>query len=178
MITLPSWALVAILILGSSRAFGAEPVPGSSAAHEAMASCHAAAREPDDRARAALLERSLALAEALVRRDDQDAAAHFAVFCALGRRLQERPLGWRTLGAIVRLRRAIDRALALAPDSAELLTAKGMMLLELPRLFGGDVVEGGRLLQRAHELDPAFPDAGRARADRIAGASVSATGRR
>lgn len=170
-------ALAAILILGAARASGAGPLPGSPAAHEAMALCDAAAREPDGRARLSLLERSLALAEAVVRRDERDAAGHFAVFCALGRRLQEHALGWRTLGAISRLRRAIDRALALAPDAPELLTAKGMMLLKLPRLFGGDVRAGEQLLRRVLELHPAFPEAVQALADRTESRSSSASGR-
>ena len=36
------------------------------------------------------------------------------------------------------------------------------MLLELPRLFGGDRDEGERLLRRALEIAPGFADAERA----------------
>jgi hypothetical protein len=164
----PTMALATVLILATASSGRADGVPGSTAALEAVALCHAAARTPDRTLRAALLERGLALAEAAAARDDTDAAAHFAIFCTLGRQLQERALGWRTLGAIRRARRAIDRALALAPASAELLTAKGVMLLRLPRLLGGDPGEGELLLRRALELSPGFAAAVQTLAERPA----------
>ena len=47
--------------------------------------------------------------------------------------------------------------LALAPDYPAALAAKGEMLVELPRLLGGDPQEGERLLRRAVALDPDDP---------------------
>jgi cytochrome c-type biogenesis protein CcmH/NrfG len=55
------------------------------------------------------------------------------------------------------VRKEIDIALALAPDYPAALAAKGEMLVELPRLFGGDPREGERLLRRAVALDPDDP---------------------
>jgi tetratricopeptide (TPR) repeat protein len=152
-------AAIAVLVAGSTPSTRADALPGSARAFEALALCDAAARQPDDAVRSSLLEQGLALAEAAVETDPADAAGHFAVFCTLGRRVQRHPLAWGTPGAVRRARREIDRALELAPGSPELLTAKGIMLLELPRLLGGDPDEGRRLLHRALELAPGFADA-------------------
>ena len=59
--------------------------------------------------------------------DPQDAVAHFAVFCNLGKRLQMKrdALGlFATLGELGRAQREIDIALALAPDYSAALAAK------------------------------------------------------
>jgi hypothetical protein len=156
---------VAVLLLGHGGSTRADTLPGSFRALEALALCDAAARQTDEASRASLLERGLALAEAAVAADDTDAAAHFAIFCNLGRRLQLQPLGWGRVTAVRRVRIEIDRALALAPRSARVLTAKGIMLLELPRLLGGDPDEGRRLLRRALEVSPGFADAAQALAE-------------
>jgi len=157
-----SLLLAAVWLLGHAVSAPADTLPGSVRALEALALCHAAASETDATARLALLDRGLTLAEAAVEADDADAAGHFAVFCTVGRRLQLRPLGLGSLGEIRRVRREIDHALALAPRSAQVLTAKGTMLLELPRLLGGDRDEGTRLLRQALAIAPGFADAERA----------------
>ena len=59
-----------------------------------------------------------------------------------------------TLGDLHRVQREIDVTLTLAPDYPAALAAKGQMLVELPRLLGGDAQEGERLLRRAVALDP------------------------
>ncbi len=159
-----TWAIAAVL-LGSVTSARAHTLPGSPRGLEALALCRFAAEQNDTSARLALLERGLALAEEAVEHDDADAAGHFAVFCNLGRRLQLRPLSFGNLFAIRRVRREIDRTLALTPDAPGVLTAKGIMLLELPSLLGGDATEGERLLRRALEVDPDFEDARRALAE-------------
>ena len=63
----------------------------------------------------------------------------------------------RRSGSFGRVQKEIDIALALAPDYPAALAAKGEMLVELPRLFGGDLQEGERLLRRAVALDPDDP---------------------
>jgi len=93
-----------------------------------------------------------------MRANPRDAVAHFAVFCNLGKRLDmERHGGglFATLGDLHRVQREIEIALALAPDYPAALAAKGEMLVELPRLLGGDPREGERL--RAVALDPDDP---------------------
>src|SRR5262245_36677033 len=173
-----TWAIAAVLVLGLVASARSYTLPGSQRGLEALALCHSAAEEPDTSARLSLLDRGLALAEAAVAADDADAAGHFAVFCNLGRRLQLGPLRWGSLMGISRVRRAIDRALALVPDSAQLLTAKGVMLLELPRLRGGDTAEGQQLLRRALEVAPGFADAEEALAAHAGGARSVASVRR
>jgi hypothetical protein len=44
-----------------------------------------------------------------------------------------------------------------------MLVAKGVLLLTLPSIFGGNVSEGKRLVQRAHEAAPGPVDAQRMR---------------
>jgi len=154
--------LIAVLLLGQASSARADSLPGSFRALEALALCDAATRQDVAAERAALLERGLALAQTAVDADDTDSAGHFALFCNLGRRLQLHPLGLGSLAAVRRVRHAIDRALELAPRSTSVLTAKGIMLLELPRLFGGDRDQGERLLRRALEIAPGFADAERA----------------
>src|SRR5262245_49674842 len=164
---LTTLAVAAVLLLGPS-ATRADTLRGSARAREAMALCHAAAGEMDRAAQVSLLDRGLALAEDAVRSDDGDPSAHFAVFCNLGRRVRLRPLGIGSFSAVRRVRREIDRALALAPDAPELLTAKGVMLLELPGLLGGDAAEGKRLLHRALAVSPGFARAREALRERAA----------
>jgi len=101
-----------------------------------------------------VLMRGLELAQDAAAADPSDAQAHFAVFCNLGKQVQSRPLGLRELGAIGRLRQELDTALELAPDDGEALTAKGAMLLALPRFLGGDVRRGEELLRTALIKDP------------------------
>ena len=150
--------VVAALGLCAAVAHGGQPQPAGMAA-EALALCEQA-DQLSSAERWAVLARGLARAEEAVRADPQDAVAHFAVFCNLGKRLELERHGaglFATLGDLRRVQREIDIALALAPDYAAALAAKGEMLVELPRLFGGDLQEGERLLRRAVALDPDDP---------------------
>src|SRR6185295_12762456 len=97
----------------------------------------------------AMLAESLRLAEAAVVADERDPLAHFAVFCALGGQMQRAGIGLAALTRLRRLRQEVDRTLELAPDYADALFGKGSLLLETPRVLGGDPVEGERLLRRA-----------------------------
>ncbi|HVM98129.1 MAG TPA: hypothetical protein VMT89_17170 [Candidatus Acidoferrales bacterium] len=131
---------------------GATP-RGSVDSHQALALCHQA-----DNAigleRSDTLKRGLQLAERARETDDRDAAAHFAIFCNLGKQIRFAGLSWSSLRHVRRLRHEIDRTLELAPDDPDALTAKGELLLELPGILGGDTDEGTRLLQRAIAVDP------------------------
>jgi tetratricopeptide (TPR) repeat protein len=109
--------------------------------------------------RAALLERGLADAEKAIASHEQDAKAHFAVFCNLGRKLQNEGASLTAVSEIERMKREIDRALALEPNFVDALAAKGAMLIQLPGLMGGDEEEGEKLIRRAVDLAPDHPAA-------------------
>src|SRR5262249_44082288 len=110
--------------------------------------------------RVAVLARGLGRAEEAVKADPRDAGAHFAVFCNLGKRLDmKRHEGGSVCGA----RRALPpgRGDRHRPGARSGLSggaaAKGEMLVQLPRLLGGDPRQGERLLRRAVALDPDDP---------------------
>ena len=144
------------LVLCAAVARAGQPEPVGPATSEAVALCNEA-DQVSVAERSAVLARGLARAEEAVRADPRDAVAHFAVFCNLGKRLEMERQGRRlfaTLGDLHRVQREIDITLALAPDYPAALAAKGEMLVELPRLLGGNPQEGERLLRRAVALDP------------------------
>jgi hypothetical protein len=148
--------VVAVLLVYPTVVPAEQSTTVSPAVRQALELCDAAdsAPLPD---RAAILTRGLERAEEAVEANPQDATAHFAVFCNLGKRtdLQRRTHGFLgLLRDVERARRELDEALTLAPDDPAALAAKGQMLTELPRFLGGDPAEGERLLRRAAALDP------------------------
>jgi Flp pilus assembly protein TadD len=122
-------------------------------AREALAICRSVGELPVHQ-RLVRLEAGLTMAERATFDDPTNALAQFAAFCNRGKRLQILGFTFGAFAELRRLRREIDRALELAPDWPEALAGKGAMLVALPRILGGDVVEGERLLRRALELDP------------------------
>lgn len=163
-----------LLLVTIAVAAGAEPMHRSTLAARALAAC-AAADQETGATREALLRVGLRLAEEAVDLDGGDADAHFAVFCNLGKQVDDRGLGFRTLLAVRRLRRTIDRALAIRPDHTEALVAKAAMLLRLPRALGGDPLEAEACLARALELRPDHPVALSIVAERRRAAATVAT---
>jgi hypothetical protein len=147
----PALAAVALAV---AFAAAADP-PGTPAAHAALDLCHRAQDAPPSE-RAALFGRALRLAEQAVAEDERDAIAHFAVFCSLGGKMELAGLRVGALLGLRRLRREVDRTLELAPDFSDALAGKGALLLDTPRLLGGDPAEGERLLRRAIALDPGY----------------------
>ncbi len=144
-----------LLVLVCAALAGAADPPGSTASHEALALCQRAGDAPEAE-QDALLARSLAMAETAVATDDGDALAHFAVFCSLGEQMRRAGVSVRALTRLRRLRREVDRTLVLAPDFADALAGKGALLLDTPRLLGGDPAAAVGLLQRAIEIDPGY----------------------
>ena len=157
--TRPALVVIGIVILCAVAVRAAE-MAHDSVAGEALALCHEADQVAGSE-RAAVLTRGLDRAEEAVRANPQDATAHFAVFCNLGKQLDmKRRSGLGLLSMhrdLQRAQREIDIALSLAPDSPATLAAKGAMLAELPRFFGGDHEEGLHLLRRARTLEPDDP---------------------
>jgi len=93
-------------------------------------------------------------AEDALQRNPNSAGANFVYFAATGRILLRDGLT-RNLFALRDLdRRYLDRAIQINPRYANALAAKGGVLLDLPTLLGGDLVEALRLLRRANEINP------------------------
>ena len=66
-------------------------------------------------------------------------------------------LDGETLSSVFQLRRLtaeIDRALELNPEYTEAQAAKGILLIRLPRLLGGDAERGETMLRRVLQKDP------------------------
>ncbi|HLK09844.1 MAG TPA: hypothetical protein VKW76_00515 [Candidatus Binatia bacterium] len=150
--------LVAVAVLVVAAAARAADPPGTPRSREALALCQQAADAPAAE-RPALLARSAALAEQAIGDHEDDALAHFAAFCAVGGEARIAGASLLSLWKVHRLRREIDRTLALAPDYADALLGKGSLLLHLPRLLGGDAAAGERLVRRALAVDPEFVEA-------------------
>jgi hypothetical protein len=149
------WRVVALLALLTSIASAANATAGELASRidDALALCAAA----DDLApveRLPVLARGLELADAAVALDERSARAHFAVVCNLGKATALAAPGFGTFGAVRRLRREIDVTIALAPNDADALAAKGAFLLKIPRWLGGDRQEAELWLRRALAVDP------------------------
>ncbi len=120
---------------------------------QSLALCTAADRLPASE-RLQVLARGLDLADAAIALDTRSARAHFAVVCSLGKATELAGNGFGAMKAVYRLRREIDLTLALAPDHAEALAAKGALLVKLPRWLGGDRREAEVWLRRALTADP------------------------
>ncbi len=148
----PHAALLASAMLVAAATAMADPV-ATGDAREALARCYDADRLAEDVRREAL-QRGLLLADRAIAADPDDPTAHFAAFCLLGKRVELDGISFGLLGDVRRVRRHVDRALALAPDWPAALAGKGAMLMTLPGLLGGDADEGERLLRRAIVLDP------------------------
>ena len=151
-----SWraaALAATLLLTAVGTATAVPV-GSSTAREALTLCERAESLPAGAERDQLLVRGMALAEAAVAADPRDALAHYATVCNLGNQMQASGLGFGQLVRLPRLRRELDVTLELAPDDADSMVAKGALLLQLPRLLGGDATAAEDLLRHAVAIEP------------------------
>jgi Flp pilus assembly protein TadD len=134
------------------RVAWAVPV-GSPTAAAALRTCEGADELSED-LRAQALATGVSLAEAALAASGSDPLAHFALVCNLGKQMEDAGLGLGQLFRLRRLRSELDATLALVPDDADALAAKGALLLRLPRFFGGDVAEAEVLLRRAVAAEP------------------------
>jgi hypothetical protein len=145
---------VAVALLGALPARSAD----GAGAREALALCRQADSAPAGEQRA-LLQRGLDAAEAAVQADERNAAAHFAIFCDLGKIMRLDGARPSSFFSLRRLRSEVDRTLELAPNDADALVGKAATLYYTPRLLGGDAVEGERLLRAALDVAPDYVDA-------------------
>jgi len=123
-------------------------------AKRGLAECEEGRRSTVRDDRQAHFQQGQILAERAVALDGQSAEAHFAVFCNMGELMR---LDGETLSSVFQLRRLtaeIDRALELNPEYTEAQAAKGILLIRLPRLLGGDAERGETLLRHVLQKDP------------------------
>jgi tetratricopeptide (TPR) repeat protein len=151
--------LIAVLSLLGGTAEAAKVVrlddgTGSEAGRGAAQLCRQVDVKSRSEAAKGQLVRALALAEKAIAENENDAKAHFAVFCSLGRRAEIEGADVEGLTTLGRMRDSLDRALEIEPTFVDALLAKGRLLARLPWILGGDAEEGERLIRRAIELDP------------------------
>lgn len=133
--------------------------PGVSAqVLEAIELCTTAEQLPEAQ-RKVVIGRGLALAEAAVSARGNDARAHFALFCHLARHAEMEGVSMGALATVKRMEAAVDRALELEPQYLDAIIGKGVLLIELPWMMGGDEDRGEEMLREAIALDPSFAPA-------------------
>jgi hypothetical protein len=141
---------VAVLAAAATLAFS-QLAPASQSASDvaaqAMQECDRGQEATSREERQQHFERGEALAARAVTLDDASAAAHFAVVCNLGEMLRIDGEKITSVFALRRLLAELDRTLELDPDHGDAMATKGILLLRLPRMFGGDAKEGERLLR-------------------------------
>jgi tetratricopeptide (TPR) repeat protein len=149
------WVLAILLGVLSSA-------PGSASVHEsarklsakAQRECDLGRRVQERSIRLAHFERSQSLAEQAIALDDQQANAHFALFCSIGEQMRIDGESLSSLLAFRRMMRELDRTLELNPGHLNALSSKGTLLIRLPVLLGGDAGKGEQMLRRVIQRDP------------------------
>lgn len=147
------------LLVSAMMVLGLFPVAfaGTSAielSQQSMDQCQKGRIATDREARAHHFERGQQLAEQAIQLDQQYPNGHFAFFCNLGEQMR---LDGEVLSAVLeydRIMDALDTAISLNPDYLDALSAKGMLLVRLPWVMGGDQEKGEVLLKRVVKEDP------------------------
>jgi tetratricopeptide (TPR) repeat protein len=148
----PIAAFLALAITGAISTAHAETASELAAA--AMRECDQGQVAATRDLRVQHFERGQALAEKAVALDDTGAVAHFAIFCNLGEMLR---VDGESITSVLKLRqmmRELDRTLELDPDHLDALSSKGVLLVRLPTLLGGDPPRGETMLERVLREDP------------------------
>lgn len=149
-------AVAVVAALGLARPAEAieTKATASTLSARSLAECERGRQAPDRSTREAAFAKGLELAERAVALDDDDASAHFAVFCNKGEILR---LDGEKISSVFEFRdvmRELDRTLALEPDHLKAMASKGILLIRLPRLLGGDAEAGEALLRKVTARDP------------------------
>ena len=151
---LPVLALVAFSLASTTAASAAPPESARALAAQAMQECEQGQVAPTRDQRVAHYERGQGIAEKAVTLDDLSPAAHFAVFCNLGELLR---VDGESITSVLKFRymmRELDRTLELDPNNLDAIASKGVLLIRLPTLLGGDVPAGQKMLERVLREDP------------------------
>jgi hypothetical protein len=140
------------LLSATSVVHGAEDA--SSLARRSLEECNEGRDSQVRDVREQHFARGQQMAERAVALDDQNAEAHFALFCNMGEAMR---IDGESISSLIGLRRLmaeLDRTLELDPNHVDALAAKGTMLLRLPRVFGGDAQKGEAMLRDVIQRDP------------------------
>jgi hypothetical protein len=104
--------------------------------------------------RLAHFQRGQVLGEQAITADEKYPDAHFSLFCNLGELLRVDGESLTSVFGLRRMMNELDRTLELAPHHIDALSAKGTLLVKLPRILGGNSQEGERLLQQVVNQAP------------------------
>jgi len=129
-------------------------VDAESLAARSIAECERGRRATDREAREAAFLRGLELAEAAVEANDDAASAHFGIFCNKGELLR---IDGEKISSVLEFRtvmRELDRTLAIDPGHLQAMASKGILLMRLPRLLGGNASAGEAMLREVVARDP------------------------
>jgi tetratricopeptide (TPR) repeat protein len=126
----------------------------TSLAAAARAECEAGRRAPEHDVRKDHFTRGQMLAERAVELDDNNAEAHFSLFCNLGEIMRLDGENLSQVFLLNRLMGELDRTLQLDPNHVDAMAAKGTLLVRLPRLLGGDTAKGETILRTVIQRDP------------------------
>jgi hypothetical protein len=146
----PVLVAAAVLVLPSATRASQS---ASELAKQALQECEDGQNAETHAARKEHFERGETLANQAIALDDRSAQAHFGVVCNLGELLR---LDGEKLTSVFSLRRLlteVDRTLQLDPNHIDAMATKGTLLVRLPRMLGGDPVEGERLLRQVVQRD-------------------------
>ncbi|MEE9232842.1 MAG: hypothetical protein V3U07_05265 [Nitrospirales bacterium] len=121
---------------------------------KSMAECQKGRRAKDSDIRLVHFERGRALAEKAVKLDDRLADAHFALFCSIGERMRANGEVLFSVFEYGEMMNALDKTLSINPNHLDALSSKGTILIEIPRLIGGDPEKGEVMLRQVIKEDP------------------------
>lgn len=144
--TTPWVAMLVLIAVGTTAS-------ATTLAEQSLRACRQAETATGD-AREGHLRTGLSLARTAIAANPRDARAHLGAFCNQGRLTQDAGVGLSALADVRELMRLIDDAERLAPNDADVLTARGAFLLALPRLLGGDPAVAESLLRRSLAIEP------------------------
>ena len=152
-------AAILILCLAPIAPARASEDSAAELTRRARTACEQGRNATDRDARREHFTRGQALAERAVALDDQNADAHFAVFCNMGELMRIDGESIRSAFALRRLLGELDRTLALNPDHLDAMSSKGTFLVRLPRVLGGDAIKGEAMLREVLRRDPSAVNA-------------------
>jgi tetratricopeptide (TPR) repeat protein len=146
--------MVAAVAAGSLPAVARADELAAGFAADALEACERGRRAEDAATRRAWFNRGRMLGERAVALDDESAETHFALFCNLGELLRVDGERLTSLLEFRRMMAELERTLEIRPDHVDALAAKGVLLIRLPYLLGGDTEKGEALLHEVIRRDP------------------------